>query len=103
MLTESEEFSKFSEEFDQNINFLNNFSELIWYNGRIFSFWSEDHKMHTVSTTLIDNSIQTLKSIKLCCSIRSFTDANTLIRKLRDDLILYVFILDVVNKRKTFI
>jgi hypothetical protein len=102
-IEESEEYKKFAEEFDQNINFLNSFCELLFYNGRRISIFADDQKIYTINTTLIDSSIQTLKSIKLCCSIGSFTDANTLIRKLRDDLILYVFILDVVTKRKTFI
>ena len=102
-IDESEQYKNFLEEFDQNIKFLNDFSELIFYNGRIISVFSESQKMYIVNTALIDNSIKTLQSIKLCCSIGSFTDANTLIRKLRDDLILYVYILDVVNKRKIFI
>jgi hypothetical protein len=50
----------------------------------------------------LNNSAQTLQRIKLCCSIGSFADANTLIRRLRDDLLLYVYILDVTNKRKPF-
>lgn len=44
-----------------------------------------------------------MRSIELCCSIGSFADANTLVRKLRDDLLLYVFILTVINQRKAFI
>lgn len=102
-ITNSNEFKKFTEEYNENINFLNSFSNLIFYNGRIISIFSETHHMYSVSTILIDNSIKTLNSIKLCCSIGSFTDANTLIRKLRDDLVLYVYILNVVNNRKIFI
>ncbi len=98
----SDEFKKFTEEYNENINFLNSFSNLIFYNGRIISIFSENH-MYSVSTILIDNSIKTLNSIKLCCSIGSFTDANTLLRKLRDDLILYVYILNVINNRKVFV
>lgn len=102
LVGDTEEFKTFTQEFDQNIEFLDNFSNLIWHSRRMISFVS-DKKMHFVSTTLLDNSIQTLKSVKLCCSIGSFADANTLIRKLRDDLILYVYILDVTNKRKPFL
>ncbi len=43
------------------------------------------------------------RNIKLCCSIGSFSDANTLIRKLRDDLIQYAYILSIINLRKAFI
>lgn len=99
---ETKTFKAFTKEYDGNIDFLESFSTLIFLNGRIISFFSEKN-IHLVNTALLDNSIQTLKSIKLCCSIGSFADANTLIRKLRDDLILYVYILDVANKRKPFI
>ena len=91
-------FEIFIEEFNGNINFLDNFSNLICFSGRMISFFT-DKKIYNIGTTLLDNSVQTLKSIKLCCSIGSFADANTLIRKLRDDLILYIYILDVANKR----
>jgi len=99
---DTELFKNFQEEYDKNINFLESFSSLIFFSGRIISFF-KDGKMYTVNTVLLDNAIQTLKSIKMCCSIGSFADANTLIRKLRDDLILYVYILDVTNKRKAFV
>lgn len=99
---ETEAFKVFCEEYDQNIDFLDSFSTLLFINGRIISFISEKNT-HIVNTALLENSIKTLKSIKLCSSIGSFADANTLIRKLRDDLILYVYILDVANKRKPFV
>ena len=99
---ETEAFKIFCEEYDQNIDFLDSFSTLLFINGRIISFISEKNT-HIVNTALLENSIKTLKSIKLCSSIGSFADGNTLIRKLRDDLILYVYILDVANKRKPFI
>lgn len=103
LIKDSKAYKSFLEDFDQNIDFLNSFSELLFYNRRIISFFSESHKMHVVNTTLIDSSIQTLHSIKLCCSIGSFSDANTLIRKFRDDLLLYTYILDVIRKRKIFL
>ncbi len=99
---ETEEFKKFSDEFDYNIEFLEDFSELIKFSGRIISFITNSN-IHYINTNLLDNSIQTLRSIKLCCSIGSFADANTLIRRLRDDLLLFVYILEVVNGRKSFI
>ena len=36
----------------------------------------------------------------MCSSLGNFADANTLIRKLRDDLLLYVFIISNTNKRR---
>lgn len=101
-ITDIEEYKKNSKELDYYIDFFENFSELILYNGRIISF-ATDKKYHNFDTSLIDNSIQTLRSIKLCCSIGSFADANALIRRLRDDLILYIYILDVINHRKPFV
>jgi len=100
-ISDIEAYKIFSKEFDCNIDFLQNLSDLISYNGIIISFIT-DKSIHYLDTSLIDNSVQTLKSIKLCCSIGSFADANTLIRKLRDDLILYIFILDIINNRKPF-
>lgn len=98
----TELFKNFEGKFDKNIEFLESFSNLILFSGRIISFF-KDAKMYTVNTALLDNAKQTLKSIKMCCSIGSFADANTLIRRLRDDLVLYIYILDVANKRKPFI
>lgn len=58
--------------------------------------------MHHISTLLLDSCAKTLKNIEHCTASGSFSDANTLIRKLRDDLILYVYILDVANNRNPF-
>ena len=100
-ITDVEKYKTFEIEFDNNIEFLKNFTDLVSYSGRIISFISTE-KVHTVNTTLLESSIQTLKSIKLCCSIGSFSDANSLIRKLRDDLFQYLYILAIINRRKTF-
>ncbi len=97
----NEKYKTFEIEFDNNIEFVANFSDLVSYSGRIISFISKE-KMHIVNSTLLESAIQTLKSIKLCCSIGSFSDANTLIRKLRDDLLQYVYVLAIINRRKTF-
>ncbi|ANI88269.1 hypothetical protein A9P82_02485 [Arachidicoccus ginsenosidimutans] len=101
-IADTEEYTKFSVEFDYFIDFFNDFSELVSYNGRIISL-IVDSNVYTLDTTLLDSSVQTLRSIKLCCSIGSFADANTLMRKLRDELILYVYMLNIINLRKPFI
>lgn len=101
-IDETDEFKTFSEEIDYLIEFFKRFSELIFYNGRVISFFT-DKNIFYLNTYLIDSSAQTLRSIKLCCSIGSFSDANTLIRKFRDDLIQYVYILTIINMRKPFI
>ena len=101
-IDETEEFKAFREKIDYIVNFFKSFSELMLYNGRIISFIS-DEIVYILNTNLIDSSIQTLRSIQLCCSIGSFSDANTLIRKLRDDLIQYVYIINIISLRKPFI
>ena len=101
-IDETEEFKNFSEDIDYITDFFSNLSDLIFFNGSVISFFSYKD-LHTLDTNLIHSSAQTLKSIKLCCSIGSISDANTLIRKLRDDLIQYIYILNVINLRKPFI
>lgn len=101
-IDETEQFKAFSEDIDFLTEFFSSLSELIYFNGRIISFFSAK-EYYTLNTALIESSAQTLKSIKLCCSIGSFSDANTLIRKLRDDLIQYVYILNIISLRKPFL
>ena len=55
-IEESEAFKKFEEEFNHSINFLDSFSELLFYNGRIMSIFSEKKKMYSINTVLINNS-----------------------------------------------
>ncbi len=101
-IVETEQFKIFSEDIDYLTKFFIDLSGLIYSNGRIISFFSKV-EYFTLSTDLIDSSAQTLKSIKFCCSIGSFSDANTLIRKLRDDLIQYVYILNIISLRMPFL
>jgi hypothetical protein len=98
-IDETEEFKAFSEDIDFLTEFFRSLFELIYINGHIISFFSAK-EYYTLNTALIESSAQTLKSINLCCSIGSFSDANTLIRKLRDDLIQYVYILNIISLRK---
>jgi len=98
----TEQFRLFDKSFAINISFLDSFSDLIFLNGRIISFIS-DKKLHQINSRLLDSAVKTLQSIRLCCSIGSFSDANTLNRKLRDDLLLFVYILDIAKQRKPFI
>jgi len=101
-VSDTDEYKQFSIELDYYIDFFQSLSELFFYNGRLVSFMV-GNRSYILDTSLIDSSAQTLKSIKLCCSIGSFSDANTLVRKLRDDLVLYVFILNIINNRKSFV
>lgn len=101
-IADTEEYKKISEDIDYLTEFFSNLSELIWSNGHIITFFS-DKEFYNLNTALIESSAQTLKSIKLCCSIGSFSDANSLIRKLRDDLIQYIYILNIISLRKPFL
>src|SRR5690554_5295110 len=101
-VSDTDEYKQFSIELDYYIDFFQSLSELFFYNGRLVSFMV-GNRSYILDTSLIDSSAQTLKSIKLCCSIGSFSDANTLVRKLRDDLIQYVYILNIINLRKPFL
>lgn len=101
-IADTEEYNLFSEDIDYLTEFLSNLSELIWTNGHIITFFS-GKESYNLNTALIESSVQSLKSIKLCCSIGSFSDANSLIRKLRDDLIQYIYILNIINLRKPFL
>jgi len=99
---ETEEFKIFSAEIDYLVEFFKSFSELLFHNGRIISF-TTDSSIHYLNTSLLDSASQTLRSIKLCCSIGCFSDANTLIRKFRDDLIQYIYVLSIIDARNPFI
>lgn len=101
-ITETDGFKTFAKEIDFLTEFVYDLSELISTSGRIISY-KTDKGYFNFDTSLIDSSVQTLKSIKLCCSIGSFSDANTLTRKLRDDLIQYIYILNIINLRKPFL
>lgn len=100
-IDETEEFRPFSEEISYLSDFFSELSEHIQFNGHIITFFA-DSSIHTLDPSLIASAAQTIKSIKLCCSIGSFSDANALIRKLRDDLIQYTYVLHIINLRKPF-
>lgn len=99
-VNEKDKYCDFEREINYLIDFFDNFSKLNFCRFVPVLF---DQKYFNLDATTFDSVVQTLKSIKLCCSIGSFSDANTLIRKLRDDLIQYLYILTIINNRKTFI
>lgn len=100
-IVETEEFKSFSADIDYLADFFYGLSDLIFCNGHVIYFISDDN-FYQLNTFHLDSCAQTLKSIKLCCSIGSFSDANTLARKLRDDLMQFVYILSIINLRKPF-
>lgn len=56
-------------------------------------------KNRILITDLLLGALNTLKSIQACCKIGSFSDSNILTRKFRDDLFLYLFILEADNNK----
>lgn len=99
---DTEAFSKFHEAYQENMDFLDRFIDLRMFSGRIISFITKQKKVLTFHSQLLENSFVTLENIKSCCGNGGFADANSLVRRLRDDLLLYVYILAVINQRKPF-
>lgn len=78
------------------ITFLEDISDLISQNGHL-SFFNKSNKIFRMKTELIDSSVFTLNSISICSEFGSFGDLNTLLRKYRDDLFLYLYFLEICN------
>lgn len=57
-------------------------------------------KTYILNSRFLLSSCKTLDSIVACCKLGSFADANTLIRKYKEDLFLYLYIIEVSNNRK---
>lgn len=81
------------------MDFLDSLSTLMYESGQTITCITHN-KTHFFQPLLINSSVKTLKSIKYCCMFESFGDANLLVRKFRDDLMLYLYILEVLNNRK---
>ena len=63
--------------------------------GRDFTFIHFDKIIPT--NLILDASTRTLESIKKCCENTNFADAYTLLRKYRDDLFYYLFVLTILK------
>ena len=96
-LKELDSFSRFMETMKFNENFISNLIEQAF--GKPIICLSKK-STHIFDTLLLKTAKRTLNSILICCSYGSFADSNVLIRKYRDDLFLYLFILEVLNNRK---
>ena len=81
------------------IEFLDFFSSLISEAGHAIICIS-GNRTHMLQTEHLDSAVETLNSIKCCCMFGSFSDANILVRKYHDDLMMFLFILDVLENRK---
>lgn len=81
-------FFELLNEIKTTYHFLDNFSFLI--DGRNISFTRPFKPFIPVG--IVNSTIQTLASIRLCCEHGNLADANILLRKYRDDLFFYLYI-----------
>ncbi len=91
---------------DKNIinelsEFIENLSELIFFNGHTISI-IVNNKPFLLKTELLDSAVSTLKTINFCIQNCHIGDAYTLIRKYRDDLFLYLYFIECHSKSDLF-
>lgn len=90
-------YKKFKEKIKLHKKFIDDFSMLISNNPIVCL---TKNKTHILNTVFLRSAINTLNSIQNCCNCGCFSDANVLVRKYRDDLLLYLFILEVLDNRE---
>lgn len=112
-----EEFAKLVEEHKKHANDLrkiisfSDFDKIIEKNSELLSFFGDiacgrpitniiNDKTYILTADFLIAASKTLKSISTCCQLGNFADANMLIRKYRDDMFLYLFIIEASNNRK---
>ncbi len=96
VITEDESFKRFEVSLNKLIDFIWSLSDLISWNGHVIATHFEGKKF-ILQTELIDSAVKTLCSIRMCCQYGNIGDANTLIRKYRDDLFLFLYFIEVSN------
>lgn len=89
-----EEFDRIIEKNSELLDFLGDSA----YRSPIINIIGD--KTYTLSAEFLLSTSRTLKSISACCRLGSFTDANMLVRKYRDDLFLYLYIIESSNNAK---
>ena len=97
-ITKNPYFPVFKKSILQLTEFFWDLDDLISFRNA-YPFW-DDKKTHLLQAQPIKSVIYTLNSIKLCCEYGSISDANTLIRKYRDDLFFYLYLLEACNKKE---
>ncbi|OGO79416.1 MAG: hypothetical protein A2Y23_06175 [Clostridiales bacterium GWB2_37_7] len=96
VITEDESFIKFEISLNELIGFIWSLSDLISWNGHVIASFIGGKKF-ILQTELIDSAVKTLCSIRMCCQYGNISDANTLIRKYRDDMFLLLYFIEVSN------
>lgn len=79
--------------------FISNLSDLIWWNGN-FSFLIYKDRLFSMQTELLESTHSTLRSIWQIIELGHFSDVNVLLRKVRDDLFLFLYLLECVSRHK---
>lgn len=87
---------------DELTDYFQSLSDLVTYNGHTFFLVSKEKKFY-MKTELIDSVVNTLLSIKLLFEHGHFSDTNVLIRKFRDDLLLYLYLIEVADRHSILI
>jgi hypothetical protein len=99
-IADTEAFQAFTEKLDNQIDYLNYLSKPKSVSPTLANMMAVG-KVYQTETFLLDSAARTLESIKLICQIGAFSDANTLVRKLRDDLLLFVYMSEVAKNNAT--
>lgn len=71
-------------------------SDLNTFTGRLFMVMTPKRSC-ILGTELIDSTVMTLKNIKSCLANGSLSDAYTLLRKVRDESLLFLYFLTIVK------
>ena len=97
-LSSLECYASFLKDMKYNEEFIGNFVEQVFDKPVICI--SSSNKTYIMDTLFLKTAMRTLNSISVCCSYGCFADSNVLVRKYRDDLFQYLFIIEVLNNRK---
>lgn len=90
-------YSNFLKVIKSNEEFIDNLFEQV-FDKPVICITS--NKTYIIDTLFLRTAIRTLNSISVCCSYGCFADSRVLVRKYRDDLFQYLFIIEVLNNRK---
>lgn len=95
-INRNEKYKEFERLFNVLIDFMWSLSYLISWNGHVITMVTEGKKF-ILQTELIDSAVRTLYSIKICSQNGNISDVNTLIRKYRDDIFLFLYFIEASN------
>lgn len=97
LIIEHHSYNEFNKAMEEFIDLFASLDYLI--GGRNCSVFFSKGKTYIFGTQLLQSAKMTLLSIMKCCDFGNVSDANTLIRKYRDDIFFYLYVLQVDNNR----